>query len=411
MASEYEPSPVERPGKVDYEQPYSSPYEGPMTTIQIGNREYGLPDRLLRQIPRFRKGIFGFGPTVLSEIQEDVAHTFVHFLYTGSYQTILENPFNEDLVSIAEEYRKAVSVYQAARVYELPDLESLAKHYIELFDEDIPIYEMLRLTRDVFSALPENENWLLGYIERSLQRQLKIDGSDSNLGEVYQVLGLNHEFDIAVMKMVVESFSACLRGINNELVGADELIQKAKENMAACTADAAPEESIEEFGEKPVEEPIAEFDEEPLEEPIEEFGEEPAECPVESPEPAAATDEPPVEEAVEEPHEFPTTEPAEGWSFLQKVPSVAEYWAPDPHASRDAPAAQDVSIPESFSFQSIPKPGPALVNLSTVLEADLALYENWGNFTKKMKHKRRNKMRARGLPTPDGDGAIKFCVG
>ncbi|KAJ5522906.1 hypothetical protein N7513_003235 [Penicillium frequentans] len=115
--------------------------------------------------------------------------------------------YNRPLSSIADEYRRSVLVYHASRICEISGLEALAKHYIERFGERLSLYDVLRLTRDVFSHLPEGETWLPIYIRSHLQR-LKVGKLRVNLPELYITLGQDHHFDITVMKMVIDMLSA-----------------------------------------------------------------------------------------------------------------------------------------------------------------------------------------------------------
>ncbi|KAJ6004625.1 hypothetical protein N7540_012994 [Penicillium herquei] len=436
--------PVEKSSKIDYHRPLESPYEGSTTTILIGSQMFSIPDRLCRQIPRFREAHSVSSPTALSDISGDVAHTFVNFLYTGTYQTI-DDPVAFDSCGIVEEYRKAVLVFQAARIYELPDLKSLAEHYIEVFGEGVAMSDMLRITRGVFSALPDDEEWLPNYIERSLQRQLKTEGSDSNLDELYQVLGKVHGFDLAVMKMVFRLQSAELKTAHESLTEANQLIEASRKIIADCatkaTSEACSEDLVEASTEEPVEEladapPRGSSDklkelveasaEEPMSEPIEalpedsseEAGElvevsveEPADEPQEDPAPADVAVEQPVEEG--DPFRYQAIPKFQytGWSFAQKYFSTAEGDASHLNPPSNEPAAQNPFTPEQPPFEYQIEPEPAPVNLSTLLETHQDLYANWGNLSPKMIRKRAKILKAKRLPIPDEDGFVRVQAG
>lgn len=142
----------------------------------------------------------------MSNVDEDIGHTVVHFLYTGGYETV-SSPLDEGTSDLAREYKRSVLVYHASRTWGLTDLENLAKQKMQHLDEEVPILEMLRVMRDVFSSLPADENWLPGYIQGNLQRLLKPDDPGLGLCEFYNILGQDHQFDNAVMKMILKILS------------------------------------------------------------------------------------------------------------------------------------------------------------------------------------------------------------
>lgn len=57
----------------------------------------------------------------LTEIDEDVGHTLVHYLYTGEYQTLRESEHRRHT-----EYKRSVLVYCAASNLEIVDLGDMA---------------------------------------------------------------------------------------------------------------------------------------------------------------------------------------------------------------------------------------------------------------------------------------------
>jgi hypothetical protein len=75
------------------------------------------------------------------------------------------------------------------------------------FDNELSIIEILRVMRDVFSSLPAGETWLPSYIQENLQRQLKPNDPGLGLREFYDIIGQDHQFDNAVMKLIIEILS------------------------------------------------------------------------------------------------------------------------------------------------------------------------------------------------------------
>lgn len=138
----------------------------------------------------------------MSGVSKDARHTLVHFLYTGGYETL-----NEDILDLAREYKTSVLVYHTSRNWGLTGLEVLAQQKMQHLDKELPILEILRVTRDVFSSLPEGETWLLGYIQGNLQRLVKPYDPEFGLRGFYDIIGQDHRFDNAVMKMIFEILS------------------------------------------------------------------------------------------------------------------------------------------------------------------------------------------------------------
>lgn len=142
----------------------------------------------------------------MSNVDEDIGHTVVHFLYTGGYETV-SSPLGEGTSDLAREYKRSVLVYHASRTWGLTNLEVLAQQKMQHLDEELPILEILRVVRGVFSSLPPGEAWLPGYIQGNLQHLLKPNDPGLGLREFYDIIGQDHEFDNAVMKMVLEILS------------------------------------------------------------------------------------------------------------------------------------------------------------------------------------------------------------
>lgn len=142
----------------------------------------------------------------MSDIDEDVGHTVVHFLHTGGYETV-NSPLDEGRSDLAREYKRSVLVYHASRIWSLADLEVLSRQKMLHLDEELPVLEILRIMRGVFSSLPADETWLPDYIQGNLQRSLRPNDPGLGLQEFYNVIGQDHQFDNAVMKMIIEILS------------------------------------------------------------------------------------------------------------------------------------------------------------------------------------------------------------
>ena len=94
-----------------------------------------IPGGYLSDYPQLQTGtFFGSSHVKLSEVDEDIGHTFVHFLYTGTYETLSPRPCS-DIHVVPREFERSVQVYRAAKTYGVHGLEELAKKYIEKLGE------------------------------------------------------------------------------------------------------------------------------------------------------------------------------------------------------------------------------------------------------------------------------------
>ncbi|KAJ5836212.1 hypothetical protein N7447_002238 [Penicillium robsamsonii] len=275
----------------------------------------------------------------MSGVSEDVGHTLVHFLYTGGYETL-----DEGTLDLAREYKRSVLVYHASRNWGLTGLKVLAQQKMQHLDKELPILEILRVTRDVFSSLPEGETWLPGYIQGNLQRLVKPHDPELGLCGFYDIIGQDHRFDNAVMKMIFEILSI---------------------HISYMKYQHEPE---------PEPEPEPAFEPEP------------------TPEPEPWPEEP-------EPEPIPNELPAEGDSELRtfsRVPADADGGPCASLLPRDTPNAE------------ILQEAPAQCHIARMSCSDLKLYENWGNLSSKKRTKQVNKLRSRGLPVPSQAGFISI---
>jgi hypothetical protein len=125
----------------------------------------------------------------LSHLSESTAHALVHYLYTGSYQSLEPKDIPPTGRGIAR-FKSALSVYAVARAYALPDLEAAAKSGIEHLAKDLPASDRLSAAMEAYPDPGEDDTWFLDYLKtcirglfRGLPRPLRYD-SLGFLGDV-----------------------------------------------------------------------------------------------------------------------------------------------------------------------------------------------------------------------------------
>ncbi|GFF29398.1 hypothetical protein IFM61606_10351 [Aspergillus udagawae] len=116
------------PVVVEYAQPNTSPYEGKAVTVLIGSSEkcYTIPENLLSKATTLPccQDVNGSPVVILSEVDKDIGHMIMHYLYTGKYETV-KPPSTSELPRRATEYIRSVFAYRVAVRH---GLDGLAEH-------------------------------------------------------------------------------------------------------------------------------------------------------------------------------------------------------------------------------------------------------------------------------------------
>ena len=155
----------------------SSPYSSPPVTLRIGTEDqsYYVPEVLLQTL-RNCSSYDPFGRTVdLPDLDADSAHVIVHFLHTGTYQTLADD---EDLTSFiaSKEFRKAILILSAAKKYGLPELQQLAKVEVEQRCAHMDIAEIVQAVNEEFFTLPQDDtSWMKELVSQKAEKAFKYD--------------------------------------------------------------------------------------------------------------------------------------------------------------------------------------------------------------------------------------------
>jgi hypothetical protein len=85
----------------------------------------------------------------LSDVDEDIGHTIIHYLYTGEYQTVKASSISE-LPRRTVEYTRSVFAYRAAVSHGLDGLAEHAKRYMQILNKEVSIIDIISLGRKAF---------------------------------------------------------------------------------------------------------------------------------------------------------------------------------------------------------------------------------------------------------------------
>ncbi|KAL4948876.1 hypothetical protein BDW69DRAFT_175631 [Aspergillus filifer] len=223
----------------------NSPYEHPIATVVIGTKRYGIPMYYLENIPQIKRRLWTPGPqAVLDDIDEDIGHTLIHFLYTGQYET-LHSGYN-----LVTEYQRSALAYKTARRYGLLGLEAVARKQIEHFGPLVHLRDVLETARVILQNLPTDEMWFKDYLKEYLASSFNKD-KESFQEELNTVIGQKCP-DRTILQLGVD----ILFGHISELEGITERVAEPAP-AAEAEAEAEPEPELE-LDPEPVAEPLSE---------------------------------------------------------------------------------------------------------------------------------------------------------
>lgn len=110
----------------------------------------------------------------------DTGHTLIHFLHTGTYQTLdktideMAEVDKKDVV--VNEFQKAVRASEAATKYGLPGLQQLAKTEMERWGADMDLHDAVRAISEDLIAKPLNENtWLQDFVSQKVRLNFELN--------------------------------------------------------------------------------------------------------------------------------------------------------------------------------------------------------------------------------------------
>ncbi|KAL2159044.1 hypothetical protein VTH06DRAFT_2803 [Thermothelomyces fergusii] len=151
-------------------RPENSPYGSPSCTVPFAS-PLTVPLEILKKSPKLHAA-YELRLPELPAIPEAVGHVLVHYLHTGTYES-LKPKSTESLSRQVSELKTSIQVYAAARTYELPELMRLAQTRIERHGKGLPLPALLEVARDAYPDLTEGDAWFLNYLRSRIRPHLK----------------------------------------------------------------------------------------------------------------------------------------------------------------------------------------------------------------------------------------------
>ncbi|RYO16627.1 hypothetical protein AA0111_g11277 [Alternaria arborescens] len=145
-------------------------------------------------------------PVLLPELDQNTAHTLIHYLYTGKFQSLSILASSDKI--IPELYKLGTSVYCAAARYKLPGLAELAQNKMKSLDEEMSIFDILSVARDhAFPLLPEDDVWYPSYVEDSLNNAMADDPEPFRKPDFITSVGSDSKLLQLVWKTVMNNYA------------------------------------------------------------------------------------------------------------------------------------------------------------------------------------------------------------
>jgi hypothetical protein len=116
-----------------------------------GNATFWVPKYLLR-LPKWSITDAG-GTLCLPGVSAAIGHTLVHYLYTGTYQT-LEATVEGAVATAHINLKQALLTIVLASAYEIQSLERLVKEQIEIYGGRMSFVQVLDTVKEEF---PKND--------------------------------------------------------------------------------------------------------------------------------------------------------------------------------------------------------------------------------------------------------------
>jgi hypothetical protein len=151
---------------------------------------------------------------ILSDVDEDIGHTIMHYLYTGNYETV-KPPSTNELPRRATEYTRSVFAYRAAVRHGLVGLTEHAKRYIQIFDKEVSIIDIISLGRKAFPKILE-EPWFSEYLTARITASFEADEGIFQREQFFEGFGETLDFDKFLGKVMAQVYSNKISSIRYE---------------------------------------------------------------------------------------------------------------------------------------------------------------------------------------------------
>ncbi|KAF4917728.1 hypothetical protein CGCVW01_v009592 [Colletotrichum viniferum] len=181
------PPPDEPEPPAPEDAPVLSPYTSPSCRVYFRNKvPFFIPRDLLCNASELL-GALATLPSIepqerlndihIEEVPDDAGHVLVHYLYTGTWQTLSQShPQQEPITSydsnisvIKSDFETSVHVYCAAKAYGLPALVGMAKQEVLRLANYLTPLDVVVSASEACQLLSEHDIWFRSFLQRRLR--------------------------------------------------------------------------------------------------------------------------------------------------------------------------------------------------------------------------------------------------
>lgn len=158
------------------------------------------------------------------EIDDDVAHTLIHYLYTGDYQTL------KRASTCRAQYNTSLLAYHAGLHCGLDGLAEHGRKFMCIFDSAIPLFDVISLGRKHFPRITE-DTWFSEYLTTKVRESFETEEDIFEQEEFFRDFGEAPEFDRFLGKVVANAYARKVSSLREALD-----LKKMVNNSTTATA-------------------------------------------------------------------------------------------------------------------------------------------------------------------------------
>ncbi|KAI2623761.1 hypothetical protein GGS21DRAFT_494085 [Xylaria nigripes] len=149
-------------------RPHVSPFTSKTVRVILGDGQaLNVPKFLLNTCPKLQEISKTAGPPHMVDVKLAVGHAIFYYLLTDQYQCLRPGG-KTDHDRLVAELKTGIQVYIAARKYQLPGLQSLARKEIQVLADKLPFLLVLNLFQDLDLEPNADETWVDEFVQSGL---------------------------------------------------------------------------------------------------------------------------------------------------------------------------------------------------------------------------------------------------